>query len=294
MASPQLENGYTKIANELLDAMCRLHLTGNQWMVLHAIIRRTYGWNKKEDWISGSQIAEMTGLHRSRVCESLRELQQLRVILRDGNHTGVQKDYTIWNVTENRNIQNVTENRNTVTEKRNKVLRNSRHTKDNKDIIQKTGIPPAPKLISDQVHPAIRILMEITGRGPRKGTYEYRRVVETVTDNNGNLDKWRTVVQEWQLTPYQKTNLRGMLDWFTNGIPSHRPGGEKTQQQAADDQDEEYRRKKRAYYLSKGLDENGNPIRHDEDQGHAIRRGSSGVAQAAGARQNAAIQPEPV
>ena len=70
MASPQTENGYTKIANELLDAVCALQLSGHEWSVVHAIIRKTYGYNKKEDWVTNTQIADLTGLHRVRVSEA--------------------------------------------------------------------------------------------------------------------------------------------------------------------------------------------------------------------------------
>ena len=138
MASPQCEDGYTKIANELLDAMCTLYLPGNEWKILHSIIRKTYGWNKKVDWISGSQLALMTGLHRSRVCEALRSLLEKHVILKEGRLVAVQKDYSKWDVTRKRNTGNVTENRTHVTQERNELLRKSRHTKDNKDTIQKT------------------------------------------------------------------------------------------------------------------------------------------------------------
>jgi hypothetical protein len=47
--SPQLENGYVKIANELWDALCRTRIPGECRQVLDAIIR---SWNKKADQIS--------------------------------------------------------------------------------------------------------------------------------------------------------------------------------------------------------------------------------------------------
>ena len=302
MASPQCENGYTRIANELLEALCKLHLSGNAMMVLWAVIRKTYGWNKTSDWISGGQLAAMTGLCRSRVCEALALLQGRRIILRDKGLIGIQKDYTTWTdipivehpgwvyviQAENglckigrsvldphrrvkalqdnspwalelvalvetgdafqlekqlhrqfahkrkqgewfaltkedvTNIRNVPDIVAPVTDTRNEALRKSRHTKDSKETIQKILGPP-PKPISSQVHPAARILVEITGKCPKKGTYEYNRVVNTITDNPVKLEKWRMVVGEWQMSPYQKTNLRGMLDWFANGIPKYRP-----------------------------------------------------------------------
>ena len=62
MAKPQKEYGYTQIANELLDALCRIDLNPVPARVLWFIIRMTYGYHKKADSISLSQIAAGTGL----------------------------------------------------------------------------------------------------------------------------------------------------------------------------------------------------------------------------------------
>ena len=129
MASPQIKDGYTKIANELLDALCQLHLSGNEWSFVHALIRKTYGYNKKEDWITNTQIADLTGLHRVRVSEAKSKLLEKGIVTEKRNKISLVKNYERWKV--------VTEKRNSVTEKRNKVLRKSVPTKDKKDNITK-------------------------------------------------------------------------------------------------------------------------------------------------------------
>lgn len=96
MASPQCADGYTRIANELLDAMCHTHLSSAESSVIHAIMRKTYGYNKKADRISASQLAEMTGLCRDKVVRALSRLRRRNVITREGSQTGLQKDYTKW------------------------------------------------------------------------------------------------------------------------------------------------------------------------------------------------------
>lgn len=220
MASPQVEDGYTKIANELLDAMCRVQLSGQQWKVLHAIIRKTYGWNQKADWISGSQIAQMTGLNRIDVCQALHVLRQRRIILRDHKLTGVQKDYAMWldvtqtgNVTQMGNTNTVTETGNTVTEIGNKMLPKQAHTKDTKTPIQKKE--RATQFSND--HPAVSIFAELTGKRPKHGTLQYIRIAETVTDAPDKLDKWREAVDAWLGNGNKDTNVYGMLDWFKSG-----------------------------------------------------------------------------
>ncbi|WP_201289414.1 replication protein, partial [Proteus terrae] len=42
-----LDNGYTKLANELYEELIGANLTKNQAKVAHAICRKTYGFNKK-------------------------------------------------------------------------------------------------------------------------------------------------------------------------------------------------------------------------------------------------------
>jgi phage replication O-like protein O len=96
MAKPQLEDGYTSIANELLEQIVRLHLSPNLWQVLFFIIRKTYGYHKKEDYITNSQIVEGTGIHKSHVSRSIKLLIKKKIITRSGKFIGIQKDWEQW------------------------------------------------------------------------------------------------------------------------------------------------------------------------------------------------------
>ncbi len=100
MASPQPEQGFTRIANELLDALIAADMTKRQLRVALAIVRQTYGYNRKEDDISGSRLAELTGLRRQHCNAALLELAALQVITRRtgrwGTRVSIQKDYERW------------------------------------------------------------------------------------------------------------------------------------------------------------------------------------------------------
>lgn len=48
MSNPQIENGYTKIANELLEALIQAELSGAEYRIVCFIIRQTYGYNQKQ------------------------------------------------------------------------------------------------------------------------------------------------------------------------------------------------------------------------------------------------------
>lgn len=96
MHSPQLENGFTRIANELYEAIIGFPLTGYQQRVLHAIIRKTYGFGKKSDKISLSQLSEMTKIAKPHVCRAIKELKAMNIVTTDGNKTSVNKNHELW------------------------------------------------------------------------------------------------------------------------------------------------------------------------------------------------------
>lgn len=81
----QLENGYTKIANNLLEKIAKIKMSGQSWQVLIAILRKTYGYNKKSDWIEYSQLSQITNLSKSRICESIKLLRDCGIITQKRN-----------------------------------------------------------------------------------------------------------------------------------------------------------------------------------------------------------------
>lgn len=100
MTSPQLEDGYTRIANELLDAIIRAPLSKREMKVVFAVIRKTYGFGKKEDDLGLAQLAKMTGLHKPDVSNTVSDLVSKRVLNRQPGKRrhviGVNKTWTEW------------------------------------------------------------------------------------------------------------------------------------------------------------------------------------------------------
>jgi len=80
MENPQIENGYTKIANELLEALAKYRIPGEQRQCLDVILRKTYGYNKKQDSIALSQFVEMTGLKKPTVVRAIQGLLSKNLI----------------------------------------------------------------------------------------------------------------------------------------------------------------------------------------------------------------------
>ncbi len=102
MANPQAEHGHVDIANEIVESLARIRLSGEEVQCLWVIFRKTYGWKKTEDIISLSQFSEMTGLKRQHIHRALLKLSSKKVIdvTKNGynrpNMIRFVKDFDIW------------------------------------------------------------------------------------------------------------------------------------------------------------------------------------------------------
>lgn len=79
-AKIQTENGFVKIHPKILDLLAAADLTSSEFRCVMFVLRKTYGWGKKEDAISYGQIAEATGLSRRGVINSMKALMEKRVL----------------------------------------------------------------------------------------------------------------------------------------------------------------------------------------------------------------------
>ena len=159
MASPQCEDGYTKIANDIMDALVRFRIPGEERQVLDCIIRKTYGWGKKTDRISLSQFCEATGMKKPNVVRSIHSLLSKMIIVviksdNDSSHVyGINKDYDQWKplskkITLSKVITPIIKSDN---ESLSKVI----PTKEKKETItkEKTPLPPKPKTQNPKIEP---------------------------------------------------------------------------------------------------------------------------------------------
>ncbi len=107
MASPQIKNGYSPIANEILEQMAKVSLNGSQRRIIDVVWRFTYGFNRKEHDLSESFISKATGIHKKQVQRELNELIDMNFILTvkeaSFNSSRVlkfNKDYEGWQITK--------------------------------------------------------------------------------------------------------------------------------------------------------------------------------------------------
>lgn len=102
MASPQKENGNTGISNELLEKILLVTFpSASPLKIWFFVARKTYGYQKKLDHLSLTQIEQGTNLSRPTVSQSLEWLVKACLLVKGekswkGNVYGVNKDYEKW------------------------------------------------------------------------------------------------------------------------------------------------------------------------------------------------------
>lgn len=96
MASPQIENGYTRLSNEILEHLSHPGINGSEFRILLVVIRKTYGFRKKQDRISISQFEKFTCMNRAQAVRTIKSLVEKKILLKkDGNYV-FNKNYEEW------------------------------------------------------------------------------------------------------------------------------------------------------------------------------------------------------
>lgn len=103
MADVQLEHGYTKIANELLEVLARTPLNATQLRIILVLWRYTYGYNRKEHELSESFLSKATGISKRYISKEINKLVKYGIlkIVRESSYTSPRvytfsKDYDSW------------------------------------------------------------------------------------------------------------------------------------------------------------------------------------------------------
>ena len=123
MNSPQIEDGYTRIANELMEQVPKYKLNGTQLRLILVIWRYTYGFKRKEHEFSLSFLAEALQTSRSQVNRELTALIERNIVKVTGiskNRSRIlmfNKHYSEWLNERRAPSVNVLENENTVSSK---------------------------------------------------------------------------------------------------------------------------------------------------------------------------------
>ena len=208
MADVQTENGFTQIANELLEALAKIRIPGEARQVLDVIFRKTYGFKKTSDRISLSQFCLATGINKPNICAALSTLKRINIIAQKDNTLGniykINKDFDTWQplpkkITLPKKIIPVAQKDNLPLPK--KIPTKETITKET--ITKETK---APVVIPDFITPEIwtaYLEMRKSIRKPLKTEHQYNLAISTLTKlqsqgHNPNDILNQSILNSWQ------------------------------------------------------------------------------------------------
>lgn len=92
----RMEDGFTRVPNELIEALAFHDFTKRQHKVIRVIERKTLGHNKRMDWISGSQFQQLCNLAENKAREAVAELVRMKVLVKEGRKVGFNFAVEEW------------------------------------------------------------------------------------------------------------------------------------------------------------------------------------------------------
>jgi phage replication O-like protein O len=105
LSNVQLENGYTPIANEIIEQLVNLPLNGTQFKIILLLWRETYGFSRKECSFSDNYIASRLGMQRQNVQSEIKPLEKAEVIkvtalptFSTPRKVAFNKNYEAWDI----------------------------------------------------------------------------------------------------------------------------------------------------------------------------------------------------
>ena len=141
-----LDDGYTRIANDLLEKIISFPFTLRQQNLLLAIARKTYGYNKKIDWIGNKQLSELTRYPETRCSTTKNELIKMNVLVTKGREVGINKNLNEWESDITQTSKTFTKSvKKTFTKTVNHSLPKEVNTKDNTTKDNKDNTPISPE-----------------------------------------------------------------------------------------------------------------------------------------------------
>ena len=151
MTNPQKENGYTAIANEILEQLVKRSLLGAELSIILFVIRKTYGFHKKSDAISLTQFEKGTGLSRPTICKTLKNLYGMHILVKNPL-ISFNKHYDEWltskgGLTSKAVFTKTSKHRLTETSKAVLTHKRKKEIKERKLLIEETRTPEKQKHI---------------------------------------------------------------------------------------------------------------------------------------------------
>lgn len=205
------DDGYTRIANELLEAVMSADLTARQLKVVLAIIRKTYGFGKKLDRITNTQIAAMTGIHHTHVCKAKNEMIAMRILVSTGIAVGVNKVVSDWNT-------GISQHSETLAKSANETLAKSANTHKPSQLNTKETIQKKKETTPKSPEGSLPVQAEPTPEKPKRSR---KKNSEIQFDQQRFMNTWNCKADKYglpKITVISKTTLAGLARLYSSHV----------------------------------------------------------------------------
>ena len=101
------DDGFLKVANTLMDAMCCIDLNGRQFRFVNAVLRLTYGWKRKVMPFDRGELSELSGIKTDEISRIKNQLIKAEVLIEDGKEIGLNPFVSDWKNPEKRKSKTV-------------------------------------------------------------------------------------------------------------------------------------------------------------------------------------------
>lgn len=160
----QLEDGFTRVANELLDAVMASGLSETEMCIVLAVWRKTYGFNKKMDWVSNEQLEQMVGKHHTHCSTAKNLLIGKKVFIQEGRKVGMNTNVSEWETKVNGFCKTLAKPaKKTLAEVANRTKQKVLTTKDNNQNTERQDPPKSPKGENSLAKEVMDYFNELTG-----------------------------------------------------------------------------------------------------------------------------------
>lgn len=219
------EPNHTQTPNAFYDDLLKKIETVTELKVTLAIIRQTFGWHKKEDELSLSQLEALTGLSRQGVCDGLKiGLERGSIVRRKSGQSFVYSLKLVSNTDQSTTLTSQQRGLEVVSNVDRQLVSNAdtqkKAPKEKKES-SKSHSAKAAKVSPDSPssHPAVQAVRAALGRYPQKVTHG--RIIEAVGDEPDADFMLRCATAYASKGKYTGDLTVWLFDWYVNRrIPS--------------------------------------------------------------------------
>lgn len=223
---------YTQIPNAIFDLMADKDagLTEKELKILLAIARKTFGWHKKRDKISLSQLEQMTSMSRVSVVAGIKAAIDRGIVRQTPDATdkrgGVFYELVVDEL--NQSTQATSTNSELVQNLNQFKIHTKTSTNSELELVQNLNPQKKEKEKKErgretQAHtPAVQAYFE-TYPTQTLDADQIAEINRTVVD----IPKWQEVLRYWKMSGYRAQSIPKMLDRYSSGatVAGDRPGG---------------------------------------------------------------------